>query len=94
MPTTTQLDLRDIHLPEAIGWWPPAIGWWLLADTLANIRLRLLGDEKPVVAMTEVATQQLFTALRQSLPPEQYQAILDHSGRAVVAWQQARRPAS
>lgn len=25
-----QLQLRDIHLPDAIGWWPPAIGWWLL----------------------------------------------------------------
>jgi len=23
--------LRDIHLPEAPGWWPPAPGWWLLA---------------------------------------------------------------
>ena len=30
MPTT-QLPLKDIHLPETIGWWPPAIGWWLLA---------------------------------------------------------------
>jgi hypothetical protein len=30
MPTT-HLPLKDIHLPEAIGWWPPAIGWWLLA---------------------------------------------------------------
>jgi cbb3-type cytochrome oxidase subunit 3 len=27
----SELPLRDIHLPEAIGWWPPAIGWWLLA---------------------------------------------------------------
>jgi len=27
----TELPLKDIHLPEAIGWWPPAIGWWLLA---------------------------------------------------------------
>lgn len=26
-----KLPLRDIHLPEAIGWWPPAIGWWILA---------------------------------------------------------------
>ena len=27
----TQLPLRDIHIPEAISWWPPAIGWWVLA---------------------------------------------------------------
>ncbi len=25
-----QLPLRDIHLPDAIGWWPPALGWWAL----------------------------------------------------------------
>ncbi|MEO1320517.1 MAG: DUF4381 domain-containing protein [Pseudomonadota bacterium] len=25
------LPLRDIHLPDAPGWWPPAPGWWLLA---------------------------------------------------------------
>ena len=24
------LQLKDIHLPEAVSWWPPAIGWWLL----------------------------------------------------------------
>ena len=26
-----QIPLRDLHLPEAIGWWPPAPGWWFLA---------------------------------------------------------------
>lgn len=29
-----QIPLRDLHLPEAIGWWPPAPGWWLLAGVL------------------------------------------------------------
>lgn len=26
----SDLPLREIHLPEAVAWWPPAIGWWLL----------------------------------------------------------------
>ncbi|MCD6526176.1 MAG: DUF4381 domain-containing protein [Desulfuromonas sp.] len=38
--TPDALQLRDIHLPEAIGWWPPAPGWWLLlALTLLLVSL-------------------------------------------------------
>lgn len=33
-----QIPLRDLHLPEAIGWWPPAPGWWILM-ALAAIAL-------------------------------------------------------
>ena len=37
------LPLRDIHLPEAVSWWPPAPGWWLLlilsAVIIASITL-------------------------------------------------------
>lgn len=28
------LNLRDIHLPEAVSWWPPALGWWFLGFLL------------------------------------------------------------
>jgi hypothetical protein len=31
MPPIQDLPIRDIHLPETIGWFPPAIGWWFIA---------------------------------------------------------------
>jgi hypothetical protein len=35
-PATLQ-QLRDIHLPAPIGWWPPAPGWWMLLALLIAI---------------------------------------------------------
>lgn len=29
-----QIPLRDLHLPEAVGWWPLAPGWWVLIALL------------------------------------------------------------
>lgn len=29
--------LRDIHLPDPVGWWPPAPGWWLLGLTILGL---------------------------------------------------------
>ncbi len=34
--------LKDIHLPQAVGWWPPAIGWWLLLSLALVFVLLLL----------------------------------------------------
>ncbi len=30
MDPTLTFELRDIHLPKPISWWPPAPGWWIL----------------------------------------------------------------
>ncbi len=31
-----QIPLRDLHLPEAIGWWPLAPGWWVVVALVAG----------------------------------------------------------
>lgn len=40
----TALPLRDLHLPDAIGWWPLAPGWWgvivVLGAVLGYVLLR------------------------------------------------------
>lgn len=43
MSPAEQLPLRDIHLPDAVSWWPPAPGWWVLVvlGLLAAARLAL-----------------------------------------------------
>jgi hypothetical protein len=71
----------------------PALGGRLLADALAGIQISLLGDNPAPGALAQEKTQQLFEALRQNLPPEQYREILAYSGQAVMSWDQARRAA-
>ncbi|MEN3792341.1 DUF4381 domain-containing protein [Fulvimarina sp. MAC3] len=41
--TLAKLDqLRDIHLPEPIGWWPLAPGWWALIGLIFILAVSVL----------------------------------------------------
>ena len=33
--------LRDIHLPQAVHWWPPAPGWWIVAAVVLALTIWL-----------------------------------------------------
>jgi len=41
-----ELPLRDIHLPEAVSWWPLAIGWWLVLALIILLPLLIWGIRK------------------------------------------------
>ena len=63
----TQLPLKDIHLPEAIGWWPPAIGWWLLAVLIPLLVAFLYWFYKRLTRKTAIKTaKKNLAAIKQN----------------------------
>ena len=69
----------------------PELGWRLVSDTLAHIQIRLLEDPD-ATGLAQSGTQCLFASLRQAWPKEHHDRVMAQATRAVLAWQQARRP--
>ena len=67
------LALKDIHLPDTVGWWPPAPGWWLLPLALILLIVAVRYVYRRLTNKTAVKhAQKLLLVLRQqSLEPEQ-----------------------
>lgn len=57
------LPLRDIHLPAAVGWWPPAPGWWLAAGLVVALAVWALARYR-ARRPQRAALQALARALR------------------------------
>ena len=78
MPATNPLDqLKDIHLPEAIGFWPPALGWWLLALLFIALLVTgaLLYKRRQKSAYRRLAVQQVHSLFSHYQQPQQSHEI-------------------
>lgn len=61
-----QLSLRDIHLPEIIGWWPPAMGWWLSAFLLIVLVVFAIYLYKRITRKTAIKTaKKILLSIKQ-----------------------------
>lgn len=64
----TSLALKDIHTPQAIGWWPLAPGWWLVAVLVPVVVFLLFRLYKRLTRKTAIKTaKKLLTELKQDL---------------------------
>lgn len=59
-----QIPLRELHLPEAIGWWPLAPGWWVVIGVVA-LALALLIRRYLQVRARGAARRYALATLRQ-----------------------------
>lgn len=63
----TPLELKGLHLPEAISWWPPALGWWLLAaGTVGLLVLAYYGYRRLTRKTALKSAQCLLAAIKQN----------------------------
>ncbi len=65
--TPTLLDLKDIHEPVAIDWWPPAIGWWILAISVPLLIILFVWIYKRLTRKTALKTaRKILAELKQA----------------------------
>lgn len=76
----TELPLKDIHLPEAIGWWPPAVGWWILAVSIPLLVILLVWLYKKLTRKTAIKTaNKLLAQIKTDPTRDNFQKLCDLS---------------
>ncbi|NND00221.1 MAG: DUF4381 domain-containing protein [Gammaproteobacteria bacterium] len=93
--------LKDPHLPDAVGWWPPAIGWWVLAGMvicgLAALVLILIRRRR-INRYRKLAVLELQDCLHNWHQNQDSGAYLQSANtilkRAVLSFEKCSKPAS
>lgn len=76
----TLLDLKDIHEPEVIGWWPPAIGWWILAVAITLLIIFLVWLYKRLTRKTALKTaNKILAQIKQDVTRDNLQKLSELS---------------
>lgn len=67
-------ELKDIHLPQAIGWWPLAWGWWLLLTCLLLLLIVTIvwWQRNRYRFLAKKILNQHYVAYQQSLDSQAY----------------------
>ena len=74
--TPNQLPLKDIHLPESVGWWPPAIGWWILAFLVPLLIVLGIWLFKRITRKTALKTAKaILNSIKQDENLDDYQKV-------------------
>jgi hypothetical protein len=80
MDAPQQLPLKDIHIPDAISWWPPAIGWWLLALLVILLVVGGIWLYKRLTRKTAIKTaKNLLLAIKQNTETDNQQKLIELS---------------
>lgn len=69
--------LRDIHLPEAVSFWPPAPGWWLLL-VLILIGVGFIYRQAIIAMIQRRKLAKVLEELDQAYHHYQEQAAFEH----------------
>jgi hypothetical protein len=76
----SELPLKDIHLPEAIGWWPPAIGWWILAVLIPLLIVFSIWLYKRLTRKTAIKTaNKILAQIKQDATRDSFQKLSELS---------------
>ena len=77
---STLPDLKDIHEPEAIGWWPPAIGWWILAVLIPLLIILSIWVYKRLTRKTALKTaKKILAEIKQDAMRDNLSVVCDLS---------------
>ncbi|GJM06542.1 MAG: hypothetical protein DHS20C10_02760 [marine bacterium B5-7] len=79
--------LRDIHEPAAVSWWPPAMGWWLVLGAIIivwGVAWHLLFKRKQRLAAKKQALVEIEKISVSDLSPNDAAAQLSQLMRRLI----------